>query len=336
MDLAASDPFESAESLAVFDQPGSVWNRLALATSHPDPFSALTPWQLSFREAMDAEHLVLVRQGDEGLVQMAVLRLGQTFCLGPMESSWLFGCNVLGPGGVDVLEATLAEPALRTLDLHRRVIVSGLDPVGVLLRDMRRRLGGRYDMRPIRADEHCAASLDGGMDGFLSRRSTNFRKNLRRVVREAEREGIVIERHQPASAEEAYKVFSRMLAIEDQSWKARFGEEAIFWIDFYSALLRRLSASADGRVMIATRDGRDLAYIFGGMAGGVYRGQQFSFDEQYRRLSLGNVLQHAQIGWLCEQGGERYHMGPSTGDLMAYKAHWTEETLPMTAWLLSA
>lgn len=335
MDLAARDPFASAETLAVFDQPGSAWNRLALATAHPDPFSALTAWQLSFREAMDAEHLVLVREGDQGVVQMAVLRLGQTYCLGPMESSWLFGCNVLGPSGVDVLEAMLAEPALRTLDLHRRVIVSGVDPAGALLGDIRRRLGDHYGMRRIRADTHCAASLAGGMEGFLSRRSGNFRKNLRRVVREAEREGVVIERHQPASAEEAYRVFGRMLAIEDQSWKARFGEEAIFWIDFYSALLRRLSASADGRVMIATRDGRDLAYIFGGMAGGTYRGQQFSFDEQYRRLSLGNVLQHAQIGWLCEEGAERYHMGPSTGDLMAYKAHWAEQVLPMETWLLA-
>ena len=105
MDLASRDPFESAETLATYDQPGSAWNRFALATAHPDPFSALTAWQLSFREAMDAEHLVLVRESEAGLVQMAVLRLGQTFCLGPMESSWLFGCNVLGPGGVDVLHA---------------------------------------------------------------------------------------------------------------------------------------------------------------------------------------------------------------------------------------
>lgn len=336
MDLASRDPFESAETLATYDQPGSAWNRFALATAHPDPFSALTAWQLSFREAMDAEHLVLVRESEAGLVQMAVLRLGQTFCLGPMESSWLFGCNVLGPGGVDVLEATLAEPALRTLDLHRRVIVSGVAPEGALLGDIRRRLGGQYRMRPIRADKHCAASLDGGMEGFLSRRSANFRRNLRRVVRDAEREGVVIERHQPSSEAEAYKVFSRMLAIEDRCWKARLGEEAIFWIDFYSALLRRLSASADGLVMIATRDGRDIAYIFGGMAGGTYRGQQFSFDEAYRALSLGNVLQQAQISWLCEEGAERYHMGPSTGELMAYKRHWTEQALPMETWLLSA
>jgi CelD/BcsL family acetyltransferase involved in cellulose biosynthesis len=86
--------------------------------------------------------------------------------------------------------------------------------------------------------------------------------------------------------------------------------------------------------MFATHEGRDIGYIFGGMAGEIYRGQQFSFDDTWRDMSIGNLLQYEQLAWLCEEGAHRYDMGPLTGPFMEYKEHWTEIRLPIEAWIL--
>ena len=52
----------------------------------------------------------------------------------------------------------------------------------------------------------------------------------------------------------------------------------------------------------------------------IYRGQQFSFDDEWRSASLGSLLQMQQLQWLCEEGVARYDMGP----VMQYKHHWAE------------
>ena len=94
--------------------------------------------------------------------------------------------------------------------------------------------------------------------------------------------------------------------------------------DFYRRLLRRLARGGNGRVVLARvgdgADARDIGFVFGGLADGVYRGQQFSFDDDWRRHSIGNLLQVEKLRWLTETGAERYDMGP----VMDYKRHWAE------------
>ena len=53
---------------------------------------------------------------------------------------------------------------------------------------------------------------------------------------------------------------------------------------------------------MALHEGKDIGFIFGSMAGQIYRGQQFSFDDSWSHASIGNVLQTEQIKWLCEEG----------------------------------
>ncbi|MEY4829629.1 MAG: hypothetical protein RLZZ562_1425, partial [Planctomycetota bacterium] len=84
------------------------------------------------------------------------------------------------------------------------------------------------------------------------------------------------------------------------------------------------------RVMFARHGGEDIGFIFGGYANGAYRGQQFSFLDTWRSYSIGNLLQQEQLRWLCEEGAERYDMGP----MMDYKAHWTEQQSRMDSWLV--
>ena len=113
-----------------------------------------------------------------------------------------------------------------------------------------------------------------------------------------------------------------MLAVEHASWKgiSECGMAESPSREFYGLLLQRLAQSGSGRVILARRDQRDIGFIFGGMCGPIYRGQQFSYAEDWAHASLGNVLQYEQVRWLAEEGAERYDMGPQ----MPYKRHWTE------------
>lgn len=306
-----------------------------MQTPQPDPFCALTAWQLSFRDAMDPSRPYIVRHNEDGLVQLALHALGKTAVLGPIERLWLFGCNVLGAAGPELLEHLVDEIPVVSDRRCTRFAVSGIDPEGILARELRKRFEGRCEVSLLHEDAQGAASLGGGVDGFLSRRSASFRRNLRNSDRRARSAGIQFERHCPATPDEADAIFKRMVVVEQKSWKAGIGMDGQFSLAFYAAMLRRLSASRDGRVVLATRDGEDVGFIFGGMIGAIYRGQQFSFDEALRDLSLGNLLQREMIVWLCEQGAERYDLGPLLGPFMDYKAAWAELAFPMECWVLS-
>lgn len=98
--------------------------------------------------------------------------------------------------------------------------------------------------------------------------------------------------------------------------------------------IRRLAAQGTARVMFARHEGQDIGFIFGGMLGPCYRGQQFSYDAAWKALSIGNLLQVEQIRWLCEEGAVRYDMGTASGEPMAYKLHWTEAHPTSQTWFL--
>jgi hypothetical protein len=92
-------------------------------------------------------------------------------------------------------------------------------------------------------------------------------------------------------------------------------------VDFYHLMLRELSETTDARVSMACFEGRDNGFIFGGMLVRIYRGQQFSFVDDWAAGSVGNALQAEQIKWLCEEGANRCDLGLLQGPAMEYKQH---------------
>jgi len=201
--------FDDPAALTAHDAPQSLWNRLARQTPQPDPFCALTAWQLSFRDAMDPGRPYIVRHNEDGLVQFALHVLGKTPVLGPIERLWLFGCNVLGPAGPDLLEQLVDEIPAVSGNRCTRFGISGIDPEGVLALELRKRFEGRCSILLLREDVQGAASLVGGLDGFLSRRSPSFRRNLRNSERRATNVGVQFERHCPTTPDESDAVFQR-------------------------------------------------------------------------------------------------------------------------------
>jgi CelD/BcsL family acetyltransferase involved in cellulose biosynthesis len=93
--------------------------------------------------------------------------------------------------------------------------------------------------------------------------------------------------------------------------------------EFYARMLPRLAAAGALRVLFASRDGVDLGYLYGGIASGLFRGLQFSFREQERRLGLGNALQAEVIERLCAEGLSVYDLGSQSD----YKRRWAEPGL---------
>lgn len=318
--------------IAPWDHPGSNWNRAAMHPAPVDPFCARTEWQLSFHEAMAPHRPLIVREVPGSVVALAEERhpgVGRIFM--PVEAGWLFGCPLLGPDAVDLLEELLAEHEPAAGARAPVFVISGLAPEGELIRQLGSRLGPRFNSKHHVVATLCSASLDGGLDGFLSRRSARHRQNLRKQLRRATRAGVSFERHAPADAAEARQIYARMLAVEEQSWKGigECGMTVGRSRRYYDCMMRRLAASASGRVIFARHAERDIGYIFGGLAGRVYRGQQFSYADDWATYSIGNLLQLEQIRWLCEEHMARYDMGP----MMDYKRHWTEEQRVVETWV---
>lgn len=313
------------------DHADSTWNRAARRTVQGDPFCCRTEWQLSIQQAFFPKRRLHLRESASGLLALAERRhpgLGPT--LEPLDSLWLFGSPLLGPGAPDLLEAFLAERASQGLSAN--LVLSGVLPDQPLRERILRSFHARYEIYRARTVGVCGASLEGGLEGFLSRRSALFRKRLRQATRRAAARGLRFERVQPGDRTESDAAFRRMLAIERTSWKGLDdrGITDARSTRFYRALARRLADTGAGRMIFARSDERDVGFIFGGVADGVYRGQQFSYAEDWHAASIGNLLQQEQIRWLEEDGILRYDMGP----VMEYKQHWTEHRITMHVLLL--
>ena len=315
----------------------AVWKRAALGTRQVDPFCCLPEWQLTFHDVFHPGQRLLIREDSGSVIAFAEgVDSGGRCCLLPVETAWFFGCPVLGAGAVDLFAELVSRLEERERARSPRYIISGIRPGGRLARRLRKTFERRYRFYAYAGGCQCAASLDGGLDGYLGRRSANHRAKLKKAARKAKERGIVFERVVPATPAEAHATYARMQAVESKSWKGigHCGMNEAGVRDFYALMLQRLSASRQGRVMFARCGEEDAGFIFGGLAGRVYRGQQFSFAQSWRDFSIGNLLQIEQIGWLCEEGVRRYDMGPVTGPRMRYKEHWTEMAIPFQGWIM--
>ena len=261
----------------------------------------------------------------------------------PYEAMWGLGCPIVG-GDVARLGHALGE-VLHTEAPTATLLCCGLRTgsmrsaaVAVALSPTHRLLLGSPTVRQV-------ASLDGGVDGFLARRSARFRANLRRALRDASRRGLVHERHVPDPAQ-ARALYVRAVAVDDRSWKGgeKAGLRGTGLHDFYADMLPRLAGDGSLRMHFLVeptpRGPVDVGYLFGGVAPGstlapghtgtTFRGLQFAFVEGKEHLSLGNIAQYYAIDALCEEGVQRYDLGTQVD----YKRHWgelTDETMSLIA-----
>jgi hypothetical protein len=188
----------------------------------------------------------------------------------------------------------------------------------------------RYPHWELPAAGRQVASLQGGLDGFLSRRTANFRSRLRRAVKKAfDGGGVEVEYwpHQATPAEVA-ALLQRAMRVEAASWKGLAGQGVNRgqMASFYRHMLPLLAQHGRLRGLFLTRDGEDLSYLFGARFADDFRGLQFSYLES-ETDSLGNVSQWMMLQQLVQEGCQNYDLGQA----MSYKQRWAENNIASRA-----
>ncbi len=316
---------EFREQLDAFDEA-------VRQTPQIDHFCSASPWALSAFEALTADHELwpLAAEHTEGYVALSYgdhERIGRY--LQPLEASWGLCAPIAGEDILQVVEE-FAAYSREVSDQWDLLFLSGLVEGSPQFAGLIRAFQSDHFVGMGPSMGRMSASLEGGVDGFLGRRSSKFRSNIRRAMRKADEAGVAYEYvDELESAEDALEVFERIIAVEETSWK---GKEAAGIASgrmntFYRTMIPRLADRGMMRAVFATLDGTDLAYCFGGVMMQTYRGLQMSYHDDFKDLSPGNLVQMAMIEHLCREDVEIYDMGQA----MDYKSSWTDEELETVA-----
>jgi CelD/BcsL family acetyltransferase involved in cellulose biosynthesis len=278
-------------------------------------------WQLAAREHLQAanakeEDTFIVERDGAWLLFAAQEPTGIHF---PLEASWMFGCPLAGDTDTAV---ALLRDAAREESLRRghplAFFIGGLADDGPIHRALRPLRPVSRHWREYPGMDVMQIDLGEGFGPWAERRSKKFR----RLLREA---GAVVPGLEilDLSRAEPDAIYERILAIQQASYKWQEGTD-IFQMPgygaFYRELLEGLHATGDLRVLIARRDGIDLAHIFGGVAATTYRGLQMSYIEEARDLGLGNRLQIENLRRCADDGITIYDLGMHA----PYKERWAD------------
>lgn len=291
------------------------------ATPGVDRFCSSSDWILAANAAFHRASKALVARFDSGWLALGSERHpGLGVCLSPLEAMWGLACPLAG-ADPEALGRDAAAALAGPLGDWTFLRLSGLPAKSRLLFALAAPLSRRFAVSAGTPVVRWSASLAGGAAGWLSRRTRKFRANLRSDRARARKDGVACEFVERAADPAA--LYERLLQIESKSWKGREGTGFLRgdMREFYRVLVKRLAAAGRLRAMVGTRRGEDVAFQFGGVLGDTYRGFQISFDDRFRNLGLGNVMQAEMIERLAEAGLATYDLGVD----MEYKSHWAEK-----------
>jgi len=308
-------------SMHEFIDQRHAFDQVVAASPHVDRFCSSSPWLIAAKQAFFPESTPLILRGQHGWVPLMHQQGPNGLTLLPLEAVWGMACPLVGPDPEQLLwelENYLAASALPWDALY----LCGLDPLGPTLSMAKRRFGKRHRLGLGGVTRRRQASLEGGFEGFMARRSANFRAGLRRAIRRAELSGISYEDHAPIGADQLAPLMDRVMTVEEASWKGReeLGIDGGSMRSFYEHMTAMLADTGALRLSFVRREDRDIAYVFGGVLGSDYRGLQISFEDEGANLSPGNLAQAHMIDILSREGVRLYDLGMS----MPYKRRWAE------------
>lgn len=302
----------------------------AVAASHEiDRFCSSTDWIVPAHDSFHGEHEAIVMPLDAGF---AALSRGRTAGLGvfyaALEAMWGLARPFVGAD--DVALGREAAAALAADKARWNVLwLGGAVKGGALFEALVQGLARHAELRLGPATVRHQASLEGGFEGWLGRRSPLFRKRIRQARRALVGAGLTLEwLDHTSTIGDAAALFERIHAVEARSWKGLAGTGFVQgdMRSFYARMVPRLAARGALRVLFARAGDEDVAVCFGGRFGDTYRGLQNSFDDRFRDLSLGNAMQAETIARLGDEGLAWYDLGSE----MEYKTRWAEGGLVTT------
>jgi CelD/BcsL family acetyltransferase involved in cellulose biosynthesis len=293
------------------------------ATPGIDRFCSTSAWVLSAAAALMPPRSPFSFKGDHGYfaAMRGVHPAGFPY-IEPIELAWGLAAPIIGRDPAPLVEEVVAVLAARRD--WQLAILSGHTADGAHRQALERVLPARWERRRGTPTVRHVASLEDGLDGFLSRRSRELRKSIRKSLRAAEAAGLTFESAR-ATQDQAAALYSRIQAVEARSWKAREGVGISQgpMRAFYGRMLPRLCALGQQRTLFARIGERDVGYVLGAVFEGEYRGLQFSYDDDQAHLGIGGLLQYHQVVELCGEGVGRYDLGTE----MDYKRRWAEDIM---------
>ena len=190
-----------------------IWERSVDLEAQPDPFCCAPVWQLAAHRAFAPGRRVLAHGTEDSVLVLAeaALSSGQPL-LTSLEAHWFFGCPLLGPDATGLLAEALALMSHRYGHLPA-LLLGGIVPGSRRARELFTCCDPLFDIYLAGECIQGGASLEGGLDGFLSRRSANLRSKWRKSFRRAAGRGVTFERSCPADRAGADSVYARMLAV---------------------------------------------------------------------------------------------------------------------------
>lgn len=319
------------------DAERNAFDELVTKTPDIDLFCSSTMWILPAREAFGPTYTSQVYRCDSGYIALAQTTLpdenGKTIrLLQPLELSWGFPCALIGEDA-HALGRELAGLLLRSHDWDL-VALAGIVPDSPSFEGVLDALGRNFKLYRGESTRRFRAVLDGGFDGFLAKRSRDFRKNVRRGRVKAENAGIAFVQAPAAPTPvEADALYDRILAVDDRSWKGRegVGLNASAMAVHYRGMTKRMAERGVLRLWFAQQGGRDIGYVLGGVFAGTYRGLQFAYDDDFSEYGLGNLAQLITIETVAGEGIGIYDLGSD----VPYKAKWGEEVFETSTILVA-
>jgi CelD/BcsL family acetyltransferase involved in cellulose biosynthesis len=316
-------PVEPIDLAAVADD----FDREVAQTPAIDRFCSASAWILAASAALMPPRAAFCFKGTHGyLAAMRGVHPAGFPYIEPVELAWGLAAPLVGRDAEGLVGEVV--PLLAARRDWQLAIFAGLTVAGPQRRALDATLPARWERRRGQPTVRHVASLEGGIDGFLSRRSRELRKSIRKSLRAAQGAGMVFETVR-ASEREATALYDRIQAVEANSWKARegVGIHSGPMRAFYGAMLPRLCKLGQQRTIFArlSVDGAlcDVGYVLGAVMGGEYRGLQFSYHDDFAALGIGGLLQYQQVLELCGEGVARYDLGTE----MDYKRRWAEDIM---------
>jgi CelD/BcsL family acetyltransferase involved in cellulose biosynthesis len=308
-------------TLAEFRSRRAAYDEAVAATGGLCGFCSGSAWQLAAYEHLrdgagaDRREWIYEREG-------AWLLFAESDRRGlylPFEAAWMFGAPLAG--GVEEARALLVDAAAAEASRvgnPSAFFIGGLVRGGPMHAALRSLASRSRVCRDHPGTDVMMIDLGEGLEAWLGRRSRKFRRTLREATGDLEGLEIV-----DLSREDPAVLFERLLAIQRKTYKWREGTD-IFQIPGYAAFYRRLledlHRSGGLRALVARRDGTDLAHLFGGVKGDVFRGLQMSYVEEARDLALGNRLQFENLRRCAGEGIVTYDLGMHA----PYKERWAD------------
>ncbi len=247
----------------------------------------------------------------------------------PFEGHWLFTCPLVGPDPEQSLN--LLHKAVRRLSSQYPCcfLIGGVPAEDRLQALIESQADGYRVVQKASGIPSMWIHLSGGMDAYLSRRTAAFRKSIRQAMRRSADAELQIS----SDNSDPGQVLDRLLRIEQRCWKYQHNQsifQELQFVEFYSHLIHSSHKTGDLRFLVATIENQDVGYILGGCFGDTYRGWQMSFDEEYKHLSVGNILQIENMRRCAEEGVSIYDLGMFAD----YKVRWTDEVRDLSIFVI--